>query len=152
VTVATTSFLDALKAAAQRAQSAEDEYRRQAARRVAVLEQERAFAFRRLNLMNAVAAAVAEAESEEIAVANALAVLRGKLGWSSDNEARAEVMSRFAPVAQAVFRSFAPSQQAPVSTLSDSLAEFEDWYASSHPTPFWVLFEQYIPETPRVDF
>ena len=152
MTVATTSFLETLKSAAQRAQSVEDEYRREAARRVAVLEQERAFAFRRLNLMNAVAAAVAEAESEEIGVANALAVLRGKLGWSSDSEARAEVLARFAPVAQAVLRDLAPSEQASVTTVSDSLAEFENWYAGSHPAPFWVLFEQYIPETPRVDF
>ena len=152
MTIVTASFLDALKAAAQRAQSAEDEYKKEVTRRVAVLDQERAFAFRRLNLMSAVAAAVAEAESEEIAVANALEVLRGKLGWSSDSGARAEVLSRFAPVCQAVFRDLAPSEQALVATVPDTLAEFENWYAGSRPAPFWVLFEQYIPETPRVDF
>ena len=26
------------------------------------------------------------------------------------------------------------------------------WYAATHPQPFWVLFETYMPETPRVDF
>jgi hypothetical protein len=29
---------------------------------------------------------------------------------------------------------------------------FETWYAATHPAAFWALFEQYIPETPRVDF
>jgi hypothetical protein len=36
--------------------------------------------------------------------------------------------------------------------VPDTLAEFENWYAGSRPVLFWVLFEQYIPETPRVDF
>jgi len=33
-----------------------------------------------------------------------------------------------------------------------ALAQFETWYAQTHTTPFWTLFEHYIPETPRVDF
>jgi hypothetical protein len=152
MTLATTSFLDALKAAADRAEVAEGQIRREAAQRIAVLEQERAFAFRRLNLMRAVADAVAESESEEIAVANALAVLRSKLGWSSDSEARTEVLSRFASVCQAVFCNLAASEDAPTTTVQNALAEFETWYAGSRKSPFWVLFEQYIPETPLVDF
>jgi hypothetical protein len=34
----------------------------------------------------------------------------------------------------------------------DALTEFERWYAETHPKPFWVLFENYMPETPVVDF
>jgi hypothetical protein len=85
-----------------------------------------------------------------------LDVLRAKLGWSSDSDARAEVLARFTPVARAVFQDLAPSEQAqeraPATAVPDTLAEFESWYAGSRPAPFWVLFEQYIPETPRVDF
>jgi hypothetical protein len=33
-----------------------------------------------------------------------------------------------------------------------ALGEFERWYAETHPKPFWVLFENYMSETPRVDF
>jgi hypothetical protein len=152
MTLVTTSFLDALKAAADQAQAAEQQHRQEAAKRIAVLEQQRAFAFRRLNLMRAVADAVAEAEDEEVAVANGLAVLRAKLGWNTDSEARAEVFSRFAPVAQAAFRSFSPALDTPAAAVQDTLAQFESWYAGSHQTPFWILFEHYIPETPLVDF
>lgn len=152
MTLVTTSFLDTLKAAADQAQAAEQHYRQEAAKRIAVLEQRRAFAFRRLNLMRAVADAVSEAEDEEIAVANGVAVLRAKLGWNTDSEARAEVLSRFAQVAQAAFRSFSPAPDAPAAVVEDTLAQFESWYAGSHQTPFWVLFEHYIPETPLVDF
>jgi len=152
MTVATLAFLDALKAAADQAEVAEGDIRREAARRIAALEQERAFAFRRLNLMRAVADAIADSESEEIAVANALAVLRGKLGWSSDSEARTEALSRFASVGQAVFRDLAAPEASPTTSVQNALTEFETWYAGSRHSPFWALFEHYIAETPLVDF
>jgi hypothetical protein len=152
MTLATTSFLDALKAAADQAEAVEGQCRRDAAQRIAAVERERAFAFRRLNLMRAVALAVAESDSEEIAVANALATLRSRLGWSADSATRTEVLSRFASVGQAVFRNLIPSEDAPITSVQDALAEFETWYAGNHQTAFWILFEHYIPETPRVDF
>ena len=152
MTLATASFLDALKAAADQAETAEVGYRHEATKRIAALAQERAFAFRRLNLMREIADTLAESESEEIAVANALAVLRGKLGWSTDSDARAEVLSRFASVGRAVFRDFAPAPDAPVTSAQGALTEFEGWYADARQAPFWALFEQYVAETPLVDF
>jgi len=147
------SFLDALQRAADGAAAAETEFRRQAAERAKTLERERAFAFRRLNLMRAVAEAVAAAESGEIAVASCSALLRAKLGWSSDSDARVAVLSRFSPVAQAAFASLAPpDEEAPAPDVAKALEEFEAWYAATHATPFWVLFEQYVSETPVVDF
>lgn len=159
----TPSFLDELKLAADKTATAEDEIRREAAQRIAALEVERAYAFRRLNLMRAIAEVVATAEGEEIGVAAATAVLRTKLGWSSDSEARDEVITRFAPVAVAMYASLSPvietpagqglaqeNQQAP--DVLAALTEFERWYAETHPVAFWVLFENYMPETPRVDF
>ncbi|HTQ83794.1 MAG TPA: hypothetical protein VMI47_11050 [Pseudolabrys sp.] len=124
------------------------------AARVKALERERAFAFRRFNLMRSIADAIAGAESEEIAVAAATAVLRTKLGWSSDSDARAAVLSRFTPVAQAMFASLAPPQSGdgPPPDVVAALGEFERWYAESHPNLFWILFENYMPETPVVDF
>jgi len=147
------SFLDALKTAADGAAAAESEFRRHAADRIKALERERAFAFRRLNLMRALADAVASAESEEIAVANGLAVLRARLGWSSDSDARSEVLSRFAPVAAAVFAYLAPpDEETPAADVGGALQEFEAWYAAMRGTSFWTLFEQYVAETPVVDF
>lgn len=97
------SYLDALKLSADRSAVAEDEFRSQIAGRIKELEKQRSFAFRRLNLMKEISSVIIGAESEEIAVAAATAVLRAKLGWANDSEARVTVVSSFAPVAQAMF-------------------------------------------------
>ena len=146
------SFLDALKAAAEDAAKAEDNFRREIAERTKALERERAFAHRRLNFMRMVADAVATAETEADAVAAANSVLRSRLGWSSDSEARTEVTTRFAAVAESIFAALDDdtSDQAP--DVVGALRDFEAWYASTHPHPFWYLFEHYMPETPVVDF
>ena len=179
MTVASMEFLDALKAAAEEAEQAEGQFRREIAQRVALLERERTFAYRRLNLMRAVTKAVAGAENEEAAVASALDALCDKLGWSAASQAREEVLAQFTPVAQSVFQRLdkppspsSPAQAAEVDVhppeektdppgkaaheprlgVQDALAAFEAWYAGSHQVPFWALFDHYIPETPRVDF
>jgi hypothetical protein len=147
------SFLDALKQAADDAERAEAGFRREIAERMRALEQERVFAFRRLNLMRAVSEAIASAESEDAAVAGGLSSLSARLGWSSESEARSEVLSRFAGVARAVFTSSAaPEAGPPAADVLETLAEFESWYAATHERPFWALFEHYLPETPVVDF
>ncbi len=148
------SYLDALRRAAERNAIAEHEFRSQITARLKQLEQERAFGYRRFNLINEVSGAVASAESEEIAVAVATAVLRAKLGWVSDSEARIAVTSAFAPVAQAMFASLAPLEgdDEPRPDVIGALAQFEAWYIETHPSPFWMLFENFIPETPVVDF
>jgi hypothetical protein len=68
-----TSFLDDLQAAARDVEAAEAMFRREVAARMADLEQLRAFAFRRLNLTQAIAEAVGPAADEPAA----LATLRG---------------------------------------------------------------------------
>jgi hypothetical protein len=148
------SFLDLLTTEANARAEEEIDFRRQIADRTKELERQRSFAFRRLNLMRAVAEVVAGAESEEIAVAVAGAVLRAKLGWANDSEARAEVLDNFAPVAQAIFANLAPSESDDEEKpdVMERLAAFEAWYAQTHPQPFWILFENYMPETPVVDF
>jgi hypothetical protein len=148
----TASFLLELKTAAEAAKTAEGSFRREAALRIATLEQERAFAFRRLNLMQAIAEAVASAESEEIGVANALAVLRACLGWSSDSEARTDILEHFGPVARAVFQASAQDEDGLPTDVDADLGAFEGWYAESRGSSFWMLFEQQMPDTPRVDF
>jgi hypothetical protein len=148
------AYLDMLQLAADRSVKAEEEFRNEIAGRIRELEKQRSFAFRRLNLMKEVSSVIAGAESEEIAVAVATAMLRAKLGWASDSEARMAVVSSFAPVAQAMFASLAPpesgDEQKP--DVIKTLAEFEAWYQETHPNSFWVLFENYMPETPVVDF
>lgn len=147
------SFLDTLKDAAENAGTAEEALRREFAERTKRLADERAFAYRRYNLIRAVAEAVATAESEEIAVAAGNGILRTKLGWDSDSEARTETLASFAAVSTAMFVALSPIEgEAPPSDVLGALRAFEDWYAQTHPQPFWVLFEHYMPETPLVDF
>lgn len=148
------SFLDALKLAVARTEQAEIDFRREVAERASALERERAFAHRRLNFMRAIAEAVVSTEDEATAVAAGTAVMRGKLGWSDNSEARDEVAARLAPVTRAVFAGLAPPDEdeaTPLDVVAE-LAGFETWYRETHPNEFWVLFEHYMPETPRVDF
>ncbi|RAI41827.1 hypothetical protein [Rhodoplanes roseus] len=151
IPAATLPVVQALEAAARAADTAEHDVRQEAARRIAALEQERTFAYRRLNLVRDLAAALETADAEESAVSIAAAVLGGKLGWSQESEARAEVMERFAPVAQALFRSLR-SEDEPDPSPQAALAAFEQWYAESRRSPFWILFDRYVQDTPRVDF
>jgi hypothetical protein len=150
------SFLDTLELAASRSAQAENDIRREWAERIKTLERERAFAHRRFNFMRAIAEAVATAESEEIAVAAATAAMRAKLGWWDESEARTEALSRFVPVAQQVFAGLEPAvereEKAPSADVLGALAAFETWYRETHPHPFWMLFENQMPETPLVDF
>jgi hypothetical protein len=148
------SFLDGLKTAAEQAERVENDFRREVSQRAKELDQVRAFAHRRLNFMRAIAEAVATAESEEVAVAAAMAIMRTKLGWASDSEARTEVLSRFSSVAQELYASLAPdtSEGPGAGDVASALDAFETWYRSTHPNAFWTLFEHYMPETPLVDF
>jgi hypothetical protein len=145
-------FLDELKLAADTASAAEKTFRQQTAQQIAALDRERAFAFRRLNLMRVITEAIANSENEEIAVATALATLRARLDWGNDSEARAEVLSHFAPVARAVFGHLASDGSAPAPDVTRALAAFENWYAETRQTPFWSLFDHHRMETPVVDF
>lgn len=153
-------WLADLGAAAEAAASAEDAYRRDFARRVAALAEARAFAFRRANLVRALADAIDGTQDEPAALSHGLAVLRTRLGWSSDSEARAEILAHFAPVCAAMFGAAAPpapeaARPGPGPEAPDpaaALAAFESWYRQARGSAFWVLFENVIPETPLVDF
>jgi hypothetical protein len=145
----TGGFLEALKCAADRASDAEESFRREIAARMKGLERERAFAWRRLNIMRGIDEVITPAANEDDAVAVADAALRLKLGWGDDSPARSEVMSRFAVVTRAVFAH--RDEESEVDVVA-ALASFEEWYRDTHPGPFWALFDYEMPETPVVDF
>ena len=98
---------------------------------------ERAFAFRRLNLMRAVADAVARRrERGDRGRGRARAVLRSKLGWSSDSEARDAVLRAFrAGRAGDVRRACAPNDGRRRPDVAAALADFETWYADDPRRP-----------------
>jgi hypothetical protein len=162
------AFLTDLDAARTAADVAETRYRAEAAAQSQALATARAHAYRRADLMASLAAATAEVETPELAVAAGQALLRGRLGWDEDSPARSEVLTRFATVALALFAAGraaaepepdaqAPTEEpaeAPAETLApaEALAAFEAWYLETRETPFWYLFDHYFPETPLVDF
>jgi len=152
MSLTTAAFLESLKAAAIEADGAEAAFRREIAGRMRELEAERAFSHRRLNFMRALAEAVAAAENQEAAVATALAAVRERLGWSADTEARTAVLSKLAVLAETMYARLAPAECEEQPEIGKLLSEFEDWYKERHREAFWILFEHYIPETPRVDF
>lgn len=155
-------FLAALQETADAAARAEAEFRRTISARIAALAQERSFAFRRLNLMRALAETAAAADSEASAVGACRAALAGRLGWTGESAAQQEALAAFEPVVRALRALLAPvgpgdagpegaDGEAPPDPAA-ALAAFEDWYARSRGTPFWLLFEHHMPETPLVDF
>lgn len=146
------TFLTELESAAITANEAEGELRKRMAEEIARLERQRAFAFRRLNLMREVARAVSSAEDEEFAIACGTAVVRTELGWETEGESRTETLHRFAPVVRAAFQGLCPPDTgASTANVAEELAGFEAWYESTHGKPFWILFDQYVPELPLVE-
>jgi hypothetical protein len=102
--------------------------------------------------MRPIAEAVTRADSEEMAVAGSQAILRAKLGWSSDSEARAAILMQFAPVARGLYADQHSQADAPPADVLALLGAFESWYEANHRGSFWDLFDQPMPETPLVDF
>jgi hypothetical protein len=100
VTPATAALVAGFEVAAKAAQQDEDAVRKRMVEEVARLERQRAFAFRKLNLVRPLCAAIASAENEEIAVAQGVAAVRAELGWESDSETRTETLSHFTTLEQ----------------------------------------------------
>ena len=105
-----------------------------------------------MNLVQAVVESVESAESAETALANALAMLRTRLGWSSDTELPMEVLARFGPVALAAFRIVGPVTERSVEDVREQLAAFENWYAERWAPRSGACSKVPMPDTQRVDF
>jgi hypothetical protein len=140
------SFLDSLTASAGAASAAEREHVAQAAARAAELRTERAFAWRRVNLMRGIAAAVTDGEEAEAAAAGRAAFLAA-VGWTGAGEAERAVADRFAPVAAAVRAAARDEPADPAAALAD----FEAWYAAERGVAFFALMEREIVELPLVE-
>jgi hypothetical protein len=156
MSIASADFLAILQERAEQAAIAEAAFRREAAHRIAGLARDRSFAYRKLNLLRAVAAGVVVAETIDDAAERGCDVLRDALGWSGDSVAERAVLEQFAPVGRAAFASGetkpAANEDIEAATVLAALVAFENWYAATHPAPFWALFDQYVTETPVVDF
>jgi hypothetical protein len=147
------ALLATFEAAAAAAGETETAVRKRAHAEIAAAERERAFSYRRLNLMRTLARAMDGAGEKEDAVGRGLAVVRAELGWHDDSETRAETLARLAPVVGAAFANLAPVEDGEPSVLDVAgvLADFEAWYERTYGRSFWVLFEQQVEELPLVE-
>jgi hypothetical protein len=132
------------------AQAAEQELRRRMADEIAKLERQRAFAFRRTRLVQALASVVA-VEAEE-AEAEQRRAVTNEIGWSGESEIEKTILDRLQPVGRAVLKCTCGSEQATSADVYDQLDAFEIWYEQTYGKPFYALFDVYVAEAPVVDF
>ncbi|MGN6462722.1 MAG: hypothetical protein ACTHLY_16160 [Pseudolabrys sp.] len=147
-----TTYLGELEQAAHAASTAEEVYRREIAQRVRALEQARAFAFRRLNLMRTVTGAVVGYEEEAEALqAGSVAFMR-ELEWTGATEAQRQALEQFRPVVQAAWNlSRAPEGEGDMAAVERELTAFERWFAESRDGPFLSVMEREVVELPLVE-
>jgi len=151
-TPAAQTLLAAFETAARAAAEAEADLRKKMEADILRLERQRAFAYRRLYFMRALAQNIQPAESDEAAIAIGYGVVRTELSWKTESESRAETLSRLAPVIRATFSCLASQLAEPLTEeVVKSLGEFETWYATRFEQSFWMLFEQQIEELPVVE-
>lgn len=145
-------LLAELEAAAAGAQECEKRYRAEAAREIERLERERVLAYRRIRLVKLIAPS--DAHDEAAAVARARSALANELGWEVQSERHAPVLDRLGELARTLWATThhggdtRHTSQSPVAAL----AAFEAWYQAHAGQSFYTLFDQYVPETPLVDF
>ena len=106
-----------------------------------------------MRLIRLLAGAAAAADTAEAAVnAQRLAVAE-EFGWDPDRDDHSVVLDRLAIPGKVIWQSFqdADGAEAPDS-VTENLEAFEEWYQTHAGQPFYVLFDQYVPQAPLVDF
>jgi hypothetical protein len=153
MTSAATSLIAAFEASAKAAQAAEDELRKAMADKVARLERQRAFAFRRTRLVRLLAghSGTPESKPEEVWQAQRRAV-RDELGWTGASEVHEAILARLQPVGAAVRDHLFGEEGTEPPDVKAELEAFEAWFEGAHSKSFYALFDQYFPEGPVVDF
>lgn len=151
------ALLAHFEAAAKTAQAQEVELRKKLAAEIAKAEQRRVYAFRRSRLIGLLAASLPtkagdETGSEDAAWTAQKRAVCDELGWSALSESYQEILARLAPVAGAVRTSITAPQDDKAATVVEELERFEAWFLEAKGKPFYVLFDQYVPEVPVVDF
>ena len=146
------TMLDAFETAALAAEQAETQFKREIDRRIAELEQARAFAYRRARLAAAMAAPVAAAE-RAAAIEARLDLAFAHMGWTGRvlDPTEQEVRAALQPVAAAIEDLVRPAEGEPPSA-AEAFAGFEAWYRARFGVEFLAVFEQRAEFRPVVDF
>ena len=151
-----TLYMQDLERIAREANVAEEQFRKDFARRIAELRTARTHAWRRLNLLRALGRELAGLPEEE-AEAKGRAVFYRETAQTGATEAQREAAAMFAPVARAVWeagREAAEGDDGDGDAAPDvraALTAFEDWYAANRAGVFLDLMEREIVELPLVE-
>ncbi|HRK17811.1 MAG TPA: hypothetical protein PK970_02545 [Hyphomicrobiaceae bacterium] len=147
-------FLSVLEQSAVAAQQEELRFRNSVAEEIAKRERERQFAFRRLEIANAMVRSATRAKTVEEAVQNQTVELRRELGWHGETEQRRKILDRWSKVATAVWLEMHPDTAGPRDSVSvkDAMLEFEAWYTGEFGSNYLALMDREIPEMPVVEF
>lgn len=143
------SLAAAFERAADAAKVAETGYRRAAMTEIARLETERVTAFRRVRLVRMLEDAARGASNPDDATAHQRARLCKEFGWSGEAAGERVVLEQLKPVCAALYAM--PVDEAS-SVILPRLRDFEAWFQSDRGVSFYALFDQYVQETPVVDF
>lgn len=148
------TWIASLDDATRDTERAEAAIRADFAHRIALAADERAIAYRRLNLVRRLDEAVAPAEDASEAEARGLATLRARFDWTAEPDTpHGELAALFAPVCRALWRAGRDQPgEAGEPPAGEALAAFEQAYAARTGSSFWILFDNPMPETPRVDY
>lgn len=146
-----TAYLEDLGNIAREASIAEEQFRKQAAQRAEELKVERAFAYRRLNLLKAIGRAVSPAENEEEALKSGRSVFFREVSWNGATQKQKEVADQFEPVILAVWNAVRADEADGQPAVSEALDAFEAWYGENRNTDFLNLMEREIVELPLVE-
>lgn len=149
-----------LQAAAQSAAAAEKAFKRDIDKRIAELEQARAFAHRRMDIIKALAAVAPEGTPESCALAR-LKALFIHIEWINDSldeldPTECEVRDALLPLAMAIEELARAQPDASRTATSpgpiEALAAFEAWYRQRFGCEFMGIFEERANFRPLVDF
>lgn len=142
------AFVRDLERQAQLAARAEADYRVESRDRLTQLEAARVAAYRRLNLLNGMAAAAAGAE-EAAAIEAGLDFACERTGWSAADAAFTELRERLRPTLAAMWAADRPAapDQPPASPQAPLLAfaSFEAWYRGRFNADFLGLMANDTP-------
>ncbi|WP_119422433.1 hypothetical protein [Desertibaculum subflavum] len=149
------ALIAGLESAANAAEQAEASFKRDIDLRIAELERARAFAFRRLRLIGAMAAP-AEGEREAAVEARLDAAMR-HIGWlvpgAELDPTELEVRAALEPVAAALEDLARPPEgEGEPPSAADALVRFEAWYRARFGAEFLDVFEQRAEFRSLVDF
>lgn len=154
------AILAELQAAAQDAAAAEKAFKRDIDKRIAELEQARAFAHRRVDIVKALGAVAPEGALEACALAR-LKALFVHIEWINESldeldPTECEVRDALMPLATAIeeLARARPdaSRAAPSPGPIEALAAFEAWYRQRFGCEFMGSFEERANFRPLVDF